>query len=135
MWPGSTRANVLTRSVRRASIEGWVSRSNSVREAADKVNIVYCRTWANLMAVNFSQYKMLYIPSNNLNTFGGIDFNLTVGLFQRKADIKDYVNIRRGSMVVLTQASCGALQQLVVLSALAEWCRGTGPGLRRKLCG
>jgi subtilisin-like proprotein convertase family protein len=53
--------------------------------------------------VNFSDYKVIYVPSNEFNTFGGITQNELDLLALRKAEIAQFIN-SGGSLVALTDA-------------------------------
>lgn len=57
-----------------------------------------------LTTADFSQYKMLYVPSSSNQTVGGISNSDLIRLVQRKSDIQQFVN-RGGSLVALTEAN------------------------------
>ncbi|KAG2450459.1 hypothetical protein HYH02_004961 [Chlamydomonas schloesseri] len=86
----------------RISLEGWVSLADYPVS-----RIIYASNVTDVTSANFSAYKMIYIPSNDLNTPGGISATLNRALISVKQKVIDFVNKRSGSLVVLTQAGFG----------------------------
>ncbi len=73
------------------------------------VTITHARTVAEIAAINFANYKLLYVPSNSINTGGGINNTQLAALNGRAADIANFVNNLNGSLIALTEAgSVGA---------------------------
>jgi hypothetical protein len=59
---------------------------------------------ADIATVNFTDYKLIYIPSDEVNTDGGIQDQQLAALNARKADIENFTNKERGSLLALTEA-------------------------------
>ena len=59
-----------------------------------------------ITTVVFSNYKMIYIPSDYAMTGGGIECSEVDILQTRTADIATYVNSESGSLMALNQQSC-----------------------------
>lgn len=57
-----------------------------------------------IASVDFAQFRLLYVPSSSKQTKGGVQNAQNDALMERAADIKNYVNVLGGSLVVLTQA-------------------------------
>ena len=57
-----------------------------------------------IATVNFNNFKALYIPSNNLNTFGGITNAQIAALNLRQLAIQSFVNVSGGGLLALTEA-------------------------------
>ncbi len=70
-------------------------------------SITVLATTAQIAAVNFSDYKLLYIPSD-FNTSGGISSTLLAALNLRQSSIQSFVNISGGGLVALTEGASGA---------------------------
>jgi hypothetical protein len=64
-------------------------------------------TGAAISTVNFSAFRILYVPSDDLNTPGGITDADNTLLTARKADIQAFVN-GGGGLLMLTQAGLSA---------------------------
>ncbi|PNH00175.1 hypothetical protein TSOC_014017 [Tetrabaena socialis] len=58
-------------------------------------------------ALNLTQYKLLYIPSTNFDILGGISATANRALIAIKSKIIDFVNVNRGSLIVLSQVAFG----------------------------
>ena len=73
-----------------------------------KETVTYMTSTTQLASVNFSQYKVLYIPSALVNnggvTVNGINDAQNNVLAARKADIANYVNNLGGSLIALGQS-------------------------------
>lgn len=70
------------------------------------LNVTFA-TGATISTINFDQFNVLYVPSDEFNTFGGIsDADLAL-LTARKNDVQAYVN-SGGSLVALTEESATA---------------------------
>jgi hypothetical protein len=61
---------------------------------------------AAINTVNFNQYAVLYVPSTDGNTAGGISSSSLTALATRKADVQAFVN-GGGSVVALTEQGAG----------------------------
>jgi hypothetical protein len=62
-------------------------------------------TGTSILTANFSQFKMIYIPSDAEDVDGGItDADLAL-LAQRKSDLQTYVDVTGGGLVALTENS------------------------------
>jgi hypothetical protein len=59
-----------------------------------------------ISTVDFSNYKMIYIPSDHLMTGGGIECEEVDLLQTRTADIANYINSESGSFMSLNQENC-----------------------------
>ncbi len=55
---------------------------------------VSCRDTDDIDNVDLNRYKLLYIPSNTVNTPGGITSTLNRALIRNKAKITNFVNVR-----------------------------------------
>ncbi|KXZ54761.1 hypothetical protein GPECTOR_4g831 [Gonium pectorale] len=86
----------------RNALEGWVNEAFGSSSAGRL--ITYATTPSDLLAANLSAYKLLYVPSDNENTDGGITASLHQALGSIRQRIVSFVNNRGGSMIVLTQA-------------------------------
>eukprot|EP00798_Chlamydomonas_sp_ICE-L_P021470 gene21470-28443_t len=62
--------------------------------------IIYISTVADILTVDFSTYKMLYIPSTYKQCYDGIIPPQNDALVQRKWDIQAYVNVHLGALFV-----------------------------------
>lgn len=80
-----------------AAIESWIGATNYTYDIVVNENI---------SNVVFSNYKMIYIPSDHLMTSGGIECEEVDLLETRTADIANYVNSESGSLMALTQETC-----------------------------
>ncbi|KXZ41215.1 hypothetical protein GPECTOR_644g756 [Gonium pectorale] len=81
------------------SLVGWAQLAGI---PASKIS--FATTPYDVVYANLNQYKVLYVPSDAYNTWGGITIELNDALISIKSKIKDFVNVRGGSMIVLTQA-------------------------------
>lgn len=59
---------------------------------------------AAIATVNFSQFKVIYVPSDAGNISGGISNAELAILTNRKQDVQDFVNITGGGLMALTEA-------------------------------
>jgi hypothetical protein len=66
----------------RSSLEGWVAAAGY-----DPAGIVYLSDPDQIRTANFSNYRVLYIPSNELNTRGGLTYDQNDALIDSKARI------------------------------------------------
>ena len=66
--------------------------------------ITFRNSIADIDSVNFADYDVIYIPSNSLNTAGGITPAQLTALNTRQADIVHFLNVLGGSLVALTEA-------------------------------
>ena len=63
---------------------------------------VTVKTGAGLQTVNFNEYQLIYVPTDSLNTWGGVsNANLAI-LKSRKIDIQNFIN-GGGSLVALSE--------------------------------
>ncbi|PNH11090.1 hypothetical protein TSOC_002101 [Tetrabaena socialis] len=92
----------MVNSFARLSLEGWVDLANYPIS-----KIRYMNSSTDIAAVNLTLYKVLYIPSNNKNTPGGISATTNRALIAIKSKIISFVNVNRGALIVLTQAGFG----------------------------
>jgi cysteine-rich repeat protein len=60
-------------------------------------------TAAQIAAVVLSDYNVIFLPSDNVDTGGGIDATQVAALNARAADIKTFINDQGGSLVALTE--------------------------------
>jgi hypothetical protein len=56
-----------------------------------------------ISGVDFTKYKAIYVPSDGLDTFGGITDTDMALLTARKLDIQSYINVTGGGLVALTE--------------------------------
>lgn len=70
--------------------------------------------------VNFEDYRMIYIPSDNSMTNGGILCSEVELLADRTEDIAAYVNTFGGSLMALTQQSCSEAYAWLPVTIVAE---------------
>ena len=70
-------------------------------------SIVHLSTAGQIGAVNFANYKLLYIPSDG-NTSGGISAAQLAALNLRQAAIQNFVNVSGGGLISLTEGGSGA---------------------------
>lgn len=78
---------------------------NAVESAANVLGIGYTHkiTPAEIAAVNFDDYKVVYVPSNDNNTGGGISSTNLIALAARKLDIASFVRDGGGIMAQTEQ--------------------------------
>ncbi len=84
---------------------------NDVANGGPGATITHARTPAEIAAVNFNDYKVIYIPSvdfaeegfGGIQTAGGIMTSQLQALNARQADIVDFVNVQRGGLIALTE--------------------------------
>lgn len=62
--------------------------------SAYRTLVLVSRDTTTIDRVDLNQYKLLYIPSNNVNTPGGITSTLNRALIRNKAKITNFVNVR-----------------------------------------
>ncbi|EFJ49171.1 hypothetical protein VOLCADRAFT_90034 [Volvox carteri f. nagariensis] len=86
----------------RKSLESWVTSAGYSTSI-----ITYATSSSTYSSYNLTRYKMIYVPSDNGNTDGGITSTQNQALIAIRPKIVDFVNKRGGSMVVLTQSSFG----------------------------
>jgi Ca2+-binding RTX toxin-like protein len=67
------------------------------------LNVTHVNTPAAIAAVNFNNYNLIYVPSNSVNTGGGIDGANLDALAARTADIQQFVR-NGGGIVAQTDA-------------------------------
>lgn len=82
-----------------SSLNGW----NTPTHGGPNVSITHARTTTEIASVDFSDYAMIYIPSDNRNTSGGITSSQMTALNARQADIADFVNNNGGGLFALTE--------------------------------
>ncbi|MEK9629121.1 MAG: PKD domain-containing protein [Nitrospinota bacterium] len=82
-----------------SSLNGW----NTPTHGGPNVAITHARTTTEIANANFSDYAMIYIPSDNRNTGGGITSTQMTALNARQADIADFVNNNGGGLFALTE--------------------------------
>lgn len=58
-----------------------------------------------ISSVNFSQFRVIYVPSDEFNTAGGITNADLARLAGRRSDIANFINISGGGLVALTEAN------------------------------
>ncbi|MEE9384154.1 MAG: hypothetical protein V3V08_12150 [Nannocystaceae bacterium] len=68
------------------------------------LTVTHVRTEAEITGVTLTDYAILYIPSSDRHTSGGISSRQLGWLATRQAEIKDYANIFGGSIIALTEA-------------------------------
>jgi len=76
--------------------------------AALGVNVTHVTTVGGIASVDFDDYRVLYIPSNDNNTSGGISSANLAALAARKNDIADFVR-NGGGVMAQTEQGDGAL--------------------------
>jgi len=85
------------------SFRNWLAASYNTEP------ITYMTNVSDILRVNFSKYKVLYIPSAFQNLDGiivnGINETQNNALVARRADITKYINNQGGSLVALGQSS------------------------------
>jgi hypothetical protein len=76
----------------------------AIKAAADALGLsLTIVTGADISTVNFSQFKLIYVPSDAGDTLGGISDADIALLAARKLDIQNYVNTVGGGLVALTE--------------------------------
>jgi cysteine-rich repeat protein len=60
-------------------------------------------TAAQIAAVVFSDYNVIFLPSDEVNTAGGIEATQVAALNARSADIQTFINDEGGSLIALTE--------------------------------
>lgn len=63
---------------------------------------------SDIMTTSFTDYKMIYFPSNEFNTAGGITCAQLDLISNRSSSIINFVNVHRGSLMALTHDGCGS---------------------------
>jgi hypothetical protein len=61
-----------------------------------------------IMNVDFTEYKVLYMPSSSLQTGGGISCAHLALVANRSSEIISFVNTLKGSLITLTQDGCSS---------------------------
>ncbi|GLC48176.1 hypothetical protein PLESTB_000067600 [Pleodorina starrii] len=84
----------------RTSFEGWVTAAGYSTSI-----ITYATIPLAVYYYNLSSYKLMYVPSDHVNTVGGIDGVINAALILIKDKIFDFINVRGGSMIVLAQGA------------------------------
>jgi hypothetical protein len=77
---------------------------NNPANGGPGVSVTHARTTAEIASVDFSNFAMIYIPSDNRNTSGGMTSSQLTTLNARQADIVDFVNNQGGGLLALTEA-------------------------------
>jgi hypothetical protein len=80
-----------------AAVESWMGATNYTYDIV---------SYENISSVSFFEYKVLYIPSDDAMTGGGIECAEVDLLRTRTADIANYVNSISGSLIALNQHNC-----------------------------
>ncbi|MFQ5462152.1 MAG: hypothetical protein ACE5E5_05940 [Phycisphaerae bacterium] len=84
---------------------------NDVANGGPGATITHARTPAEIAAINFNDFAVIYIPSvdfaeegfSGIHTAGGIMTSQLQALNARQADIIDFVNVQRGGLIALTE--------------------------------
>jgi cysteine-rich repeat protein len=84
-----------------SSLTSW----NAPANGGPGVPVTILTTTAQIASVNFANFKMIYIPSGENNTSGGINATQLAALNARQVDIKDFINVKGGSLLALTEAN------------------------------
>lgn len=63
---------------------------------------------SDLVAVQFANYRSLYMPSDQLHIAGGISCSIVSYLGGLQSNFAQYINVNGGSVVSLTQGGCGS---------------------------
>lgn len=66
--------------------------------------VTFITALAQISSVDFNQYAMIYLPSSASETSGGLTLQQIAELNRRQPAIADFVNVRGGSLIALTQA-------------------------------
>jgi cysteine-rich repeat protein len=66
--------------------------------------VTFLKNPEDIASVEFSSYAMIYLPSANEQTLGGINVTQLTALKERQPDIAHFVNVQGGSLIALTQA-------------------------------
>jgi cysteine-rich repeat protein len=77
---------------------------NDVANGGPGALITHARTDVEIAAANLASYAVVYIPSDSFNTVGGLTPAQSAALNARKPDIVNFVNVKGGSLMALTQA-------------------------------
>jgi cysteine-rich repeat protein len=85
----------------RFSLDGW----NQPANGGPGKPITYLTNATDIQNVDFSNFAVIYIPSYERQTGGGITGAQITALNSRQADITDFVNNQGGALVALTQAN------------------------------
>jgi hypothetical protein len=85
-----------------SSFNTWLAASGYT-----SMNVTNVNSKSEIAAVNFSNFKLIFIPSSNDQTVGGISDANNGFLIKRRRDLITYVNTQGGSLVSLTQV-CAA---------------------------
>ena len=73
-----------------------------------------------ILTVNLEDYRMIYFPSDNLMTSGGLRCAEVTTLVDRTEDIATYVNTFGGSLMALTQQTCSDAYAWLPVTIVAE---------------
>ncbi|MBT5471633.1 MAG: hypothetical protein HOK41_13605 [Nitrospina sp.] len=83
-----------------SSLNSW----NNPTNGGPGVTITHARTTAEISSVDFSNFAMIYIPSDSRNTSGGMTSGQLTTLNSRQTNIVDFVNNQGGGLLALTEA-------------------------------
>jgi len=74
---------------------------NNTANGGPGVAVTHVRTTAEIANADFSNFAVIYIPSDSSNTGGGINSTQLSALNARQADIADFVNQQGGGLMAL----------------------------------
>ncbi len=78
---------------------GW----NHPDNGGPNAPVTHCNTLSCIGTVDFNDYRVLYVASSRVETFGGLTQPQLDALIARQADIADWVNNRNGRIFAITE--------------------------------
>jgi hypothetical protein len=98
----NTQKDVLALGITGAqALSAFTSWQSGVGFTADILN-----TDSEINNVDFSQYKVIYMPSSSYQTTGGISCSQLSLIAARSTELINFVNTLKGSLMTLTQDGC-----------------------------
>ena len=95
----------------RSSLLAWVSAAGlttaTITYVTDPATLNYTVVNGAVVpsSIVFSAFRIIYVPSSIYQTRGGFTNEMNVALTARQPDLLNYVNVRGGSLIALTQQS------------------------------
>jgi cysteine-rich repeat protein len=83
-----------------AAFDSW----NDSRHGGPAARVTHVRSTEDISRVDFTRFALVYLPSAERHTLGGLTEKQIAALNERQPDLARFVNVRGGSLIALTQA-------------------------------
>ena len=83
-----------------SAFESW----NNPANGGPGARVTHVRRLADISRIDFNRFAFVYLPSAERHTLGGLTVQQISALNARQPDLAQFVNVRGGSLIALTQA-------------------------------